>query len=147
MEIDAAIASKLPSIDDKPFAGYTLTRFLFHYLLREVLELPESGDVRFWLDTSVLTQEINWRARLRRSAEPVVLALMNTVAAYLKQPGNADFDYKKDLKSPTKIKELRSVAIPFYQMAIQSKVTLPFTENWKTSASAASHRRPSKSHS
>ena len=141
MEIDDVIASKLPSMENKPFAGYTLTRFLFHYLLREVLELPESGDIKFWLDTSVLTQETNWRPRLRRSIEPVALALMNTVGGWLAQPANATFDHKKDLKSPTKIKELRSVAIPFYQMAIQSKVTKSFAENWKASKVTTSHRR------
>jgi hypothetical protein len=144
MEIDDVIANRLPSMENKAFSGYTLTRFFFHYLLREVLELPESGDVKFWLDTNILTQEKNWRPRLRQSVEPIVLALMNTVDGWLKQPANATFDHKKDLKSPTKIKELRSVAIPFYQMAIQSKVTKSFAENWKGFKVVASHRRPSR---
>lgn len=60
---------------------------------------------------------------------------MNIVDADLKrrEDDGVPFDYKKDLKSPTKIAELRSIVIPQYQMAIRAKFARPFSIEWQES--------------
>ena len=121
-------------MEDSSFAHYSLTRFLLHYLLREALEIDKNDGVSFCRKPSEYVGEKNGRARLKQSVEPIIVALMNIMDAEVKrrkeEEGDA-FDYKKDLKSPTKIADIRSKVIPQYQMAINSKFTRSFSDQWK----------------
>ncbi len=139
-DIDQIILANRSKMDDRPFAFYSLSRFLFHYLLRQALELDKGDGLKFCQRPSDYVGEVKGRDRLKRSIEPIVVALMNIVDADLKrrrQEEGDDFDYKKDLKSPTRIADIRSKVIPHYQMGIASKFTRSFTEEWKNSETAA----------
>lgn len=139
-DIDRVIQGKLPEMKHNLFAHYSLTRFLLHYLLREALEIDTGEGLKFCKNPSTLLNETNGRARLKIAIEPLVVALRNIVDAILKQFDDEGvlFDYKKDLKSPTKIAELRSKVIPLYQMAVSSQMTRSFSDLWKKSAKTKS---------
>jgi hypothetical protein len=140
-DIDQVIVSALSAMEDKAVARYSLTRFLFHYLLREVLELDKNDGINFCRRPSEYVNDKNGRARLKESLEPVVKALVSSVDADLKRRRSEEgdmFDHKKDLKSPKKVADIRSKVIPFYQMALESKFTRSFSELWKDSVKAKS---------
>lgn len=138
-DLDALIRSELLGLDDKLFASYSLTPFLIHFLLREVLELAESGGSDFCKDPSPFAVTPDDRKRLRYAVAPTVKAIVDMVGAEMKRrkEAGAEFDHKKDLKSPSKIKELRSQIIPLYQMAVNSKFTRPFSSTWLESKTEA----------
>jgi hypothetical protein len=135
-DIDKVITAQLPIMEDKPFAYYSLTRFLFHYLLRQALEIDKNDGLNFCRKPSDYLNEKDGRLRLKRCVKPIIEALMNIVDADLKRRQEEEgvaFDYKKDLKSPTKIADIRSKVIPHYQMGIGSKFTQSFSNLWKKS--------------
>ncbi len=126
-------------MEDKAVGRYSLTRFLLHYLLREVLELDKNDGISFCRRPSDFVNEKDGRARLKAAIEPVVKGLVNSVDADLKRRRTEEgdtFDHKKDLKSPKKVADIRSKVIPFYQMALESKFTRPFSELWRQPAKA-----------
>jgi len=138
-DIDQVIVSALSSMQDKAVGRYSLTRFLFHYLLREVLELDKNDGISLCRRPSDFVSDKDGRSRLKIAIEPVVKALVSSVDADLKRRRAEEgdtFDHKKDLKSPKKIADIRSKVIPFYQMALESKFTRSFSELWKESAKA-----------
>lgn len=140
-DIDKQIAEDLLIFENKLFGSYSLTRFLFHYLLREVLELPESGAKEFYRHPKEYITQDGGRSKLRAAVSPVVKSLVNMMDAYLKKQ-STNFDYKKDLKSPNKIADIRSWVIPLYQMGVQSKMTRPFTDLWNECGGAAPKPSP-----
>lgn len=70
-DIDQIIVAKRSEMEHKLFAHYSLTRFLFHYLLREALEIDESG-LSFCRNPSAFLHEPDGRLRLKHSVEPIV---------------------------------------------------------------------------
>ena len=136
-EINVAVRKRLESIEDRLFASYSLTPFLFLFLLREVLELPESGGQTLCQNPSTYLNEPNGLKRLNYTIASIVGAIANMVEADLKRrkAEGLEFDYKKDLKNANKIREIRSQIIPLYQMAVNSKFARPFSKAWKESES------------
>jgi hypothetical protein len=135
VDLEQVIKGKRPVMAHKAFAFYSLTPFLFLYLLREALETDETG-FAFCQNPTEFLEVPNGRLRLKHSVDPIVTALMRIVDAYLKQQEEKEtgFDYKKDLKSPTKILDIRTFVIPFYQITIDTGGDLKsFGEQWQSS--------------
>lgn len=138
-DLDALTRRKLKDMKQVSFAGYSLTPFLFLYLLREVLEDDTIGS-EFCRNPSSFVRSPNGRSRLRQTAEPIITALMSIVDAYLKrylEQHRFPFDHKKDLKSPSRISEIRSVVVPNYQMSKDASFTVPFSSGWERSGEVA----------
>jgi hypothetical protein len=132
VDLEQVIKGKRPVMAHKAFAYYSLTPFLFLYLLREALETDEAG-IAFCQNPTDFVSVPNGRLRLKHSVDPIVTALMRIVDAYLKQQeeNETGFDYKKDLKSPTKVLDIRTFVIPFYQITIDTGGDLKsFGEQW-----------------
>jgi hypothetical protein len=129
-DVDRVILSKRSIMKNKSFAYYGLSRFLFHYLLREVLETDEAGR-QFCQNPTEYVRQPDHRMRLAHSIEPIVAALMRLMDAYLTR--NPNFDFKKDLKSPTKISDLRLFVVPQFQIAVDTEGAKAFSEQWQES--------------
>jgi hypothetical protein len=137
-DLDQIIRAKRGVMSHKAFAHYSLTPFLFLYLLREALETDETG-MAFCQNPSEFLKAKDGRLRLRHSIEPTVTALMRIMDAYLKrqEDNETGFDYKKDLKSPRKILDIRTFVIPFYQITLDTGGDLKsFSELWQESERA-----------
>ena len=130
-DIDALIRDRRPVMEHKAFAFYSLTPFLLLYLLREALETDEIG-LAFCKNPSEFIDVPNGRLRIKHSIDPIITALMRIVDAYLKQQEDLDteFDYRKDLKSVNKVRDIRAMVIPFYRTMIDSGFTKPFSSLW-----------------
>jgi hypothetical protein len=130
-DVDQVILGELKTMSHALFADYTQTHYLFHYLTREALETDELGR-QFILSPSEFVHTTDGRNRLKRAINPIVSALMRIMDADLKrrENENEEFDFKKDLKSKTKIGEIRSRVIPQYQMSVDSRMTLSFSNLW-----------------
>lgn len=135
-DIDKVIRSQRTRMADKKFAAYSLTPYLFLYLLREVLETDELG-LKFCQSPSEFMTAPDGRNRLKHSITRSVSALMRIMDAYLKQQEKTKtgFDYKKDLKSPTRVGAITTFVIPQYQIAIDSEFARPFSDEWQHSES------------
>ena len=132
-EIRKVVLDELSKMDNRPFASYSQTPFLVLYLLRELLETRESGGMSLCRDQSMFVSKLNGRARLAHSIGPTVKCVVNNLGAYLQQHGPA-FDYKKDLKSGAKTKEISAQVTAFYRQCLASKYVRPFNQEWDESA-------------
>ena len=135
-DTDSIIRATLPSLSDKQFASYSLTPYLVHFLLREVLELPESGAMAFCHNPEPFISKPTERKRFAVAISPVIKAVVDILGAEMKRRTDAGtpFDHKKDLKSPGRIRDVRSSVVPLYQMAVNSKFAQSFGTLWVNSA-------------
>lgn len=139
-DIDAVIQQELKKMTNRGFASYSLTPYLFHYLLRELLEEKESEGLEFIRDPSRFLEQKNGRERLKMAIAPTVTFLAKIVEAELKCRADTKnpFDHKKDLKSKTAIREMRSKIIPQYQTARAVGYVVSFPEEWAKTAKGVS---------
>ena len=119
--------------ENQLFARYTLTRFLILYLVREALETDTVGR-EFCLDPSPFLEEENGRGRLRtcmkKLIRTVIRPLDNEVTRLNKPPDV--FDYKRELKSPNAVGEMRATVIAHYQVILDSEYAVPFSQQWES---------------
>ena len=127
---------KIVKEENKLFGSYTLTRFLVLYLVREALETDPVGQ-QFCEDPSRFMKAENGRNRLTESmgnlVKSVIRPLDNEVARLSKAP--EVFDYKRQLKSPKSVGEIKSTVISHYQVILDNGYAPRFSSHW-TSKSA-----------
>ena len=134
-DVYATVLSSLAVIkeENQLFARYTLTRFLLLYLIREALETDNTGR-KFCLDPSPFLEEVNGRDRLRvcikNLVKSVIRPLDNEVSR-LNTPPDV-FDYKRQLKSPNAVNELRATVIAHYQVILDNGYADPFSKQWES---------------
>ena len=126
-----AITSASSNIENRLIGTYRLTRYFLMYLLREALETDDEGR-RLCRDPSVFLSVPNGRVKLRGAIEPVLGDLVIDLNAELRdreEAGNP-FDYKRQFKSATSVRELGRVIIPQYQKAVQRDRATSFGAEW-----------------
>ena len=131
VDLLGVITSASSDIKNQLIGTYRLTRYFLMYLLREALETDDQGR-RLCRDPSVFLLVPNGRERLRRAIEPVLGDLVIDLNAELRdreEAGNP-FDYKREFKSATSVRELSRVIIPQYQKAVQRDRAASFGEEW-----------------
>ena len=125
------ITSASSNIENQLIGTYRLTRYFLMYLLREVLETDDEGH-KLCRDPSVFLLVPNGREKLRRAIAPVLGDLVIDLNAELRDrevAGNP-FDYKREFKSATSVRELGRVIIPQYQKAVQRDRATSFGAEW-----------------
>jgi hypothetical protein len=126
---------KLSLIENQLFARYGLTRFLLLYLLREALETDETGR-KFCADPTSFTKQSQGRSRLLKCIDKISEVVVRLLDGEVKRR-DADaarpFDFKRELKSPNAVRDLESRVVPFYQIAVSSKLAPTFSGEWKES--------------
>jgi len=137
-DINAVIITELKKVKDRAFAAYSLTPYLFLYLLREALELSEGHGQEFIQNPSrYLDGSGAARARLRKAIQPTIACLIKSMEAELtrREQEGSPIDPRRDLKAKGVIQTIRSKVIPLYQMARQMNYILNFEEEWVKAAS------------
>lgn len=134
-KISKIVKSELDNVEDRLFAGYSLTQFLVLYLLREVLELSESGGREFCKDPTPYVRANDGFERVNYTVTAIVHDIVKMVVATEGQmrADGSGFEYKKDLKTASKIGDFKTKVLPFYQTAVNSRFARPFRVIWKES--------------
>lgn len=129
------VLGKLSLIENQLFARYGLTRFLALYLLRQALETDESGQ-RFCDNPTAFVNQQKGEARLRECIDKVSQAIIQLLDGEVKRRDankDAPFDFKRELKSPSAVRDLETRVVPFYQIAVSSNLAPTFAAEWKKS--------------
>jgi hypothetical protein len=133
-DIDKIILEKRSLLSNPLFGRYGLTRFLLHFLVREALETDSVGKA-FCANPSAFLRERDGRLRLRHSIDKLVTSLIRLLDGELKrrESEGTPFDYKRELKSPRSVAELRSRIIPIYQITVDGGMAPSFSDDWQKS--------------
>jgi AIPR protein len=130
-DVFKSVEKYLPNISNRLFARYTQTRYFIMYLVREALETDATGRL-FCDNPSGFMHPPKNRQKLSKCLDTVVSAIVRIVdnIAKTRDSGEGFFDYKRELKSPKAIQEMRSSIISQYQIVIDNGYAPKFTEGW-----------------
>src|SRR5207248_36443 len=78
-EVEKLVREKLETMEDKKFAGYSLTPYLVLFLLREVLESSEINGNDFIANPKTYSKARYGRRRIRASLENIVAAIVDSL--------------------------------------------------------------------
>ena len=124
--------SKTKHIENQLFAKYKLTRFYLLYLLREALETDPLGK-KFCANPSAFIGTKRDQDHLLECVDKVAQAVVRIVNGDAKRRGGIDgfgFDFKRDLKSPKKIREMATEIISRYQVMADDEMAPTFSNKW-----------------
>jgi hypothetical protein len=127
------LMSKLDLIENQLFARYRLTHFLLVYLLRQALETDATGK-RFCASPALFMGTRRDRQHVLECIDRVAQAVVRVVNGEAKRRDadlNAPFDFKRDLKSPTKVRELETAVITTYQVLTDNDAAVTFEKAFK----------------
>lgn len=126
------IAEAMTGIQNELFASYRLSRYFMMYLVREALETDEEGR-RFCSNPADYLTDESTRTRTRECMRVVADDLVIDVNGLVKDLEDEDkpLDYKRDLKSPSAVRALRSEIIPQYQKAVSRGRATSFGQEWE----------------
>ncbi len=139
MDAFTAVGEVLPFVKHELIRKYTLTKYFLLYLLAEALETDEIGRELVRDPSTLLGDPIEAGARdhLVKAYKGVLQDLVLGLNYVIDKHEEKDdyFDYKRVLKSPTEIRELRSVALADYERFIGRDVIESFGQMWGSTSS------------
>jgi hypothetical protein len=117
--IQNSIDSSLDNLSNKLFASYSLTRFFVLYLVNRALAVDDEG-AKFAKDPRAILQRVG-EAGLEAITTVIVGDLLVDLDAELneREADGRIFDYKRDLKSPSAVRDLANQILPSYEKAIR----------------------------
>ena len=138
-DLHSTIVACLGDVENKMLGSYRLTQYFLLYLLRQTLELDESGK-SFCAEPSKFLQQDDGRKRLRACADRVVKDIIIDLNAEMRERDEAGtpFDYKREFKSPNPVRELSRNIIPQYQKAVSRDRAYSFGREWESSSETGS---------
>ena len=111
--------------------SYRLSEYFLLYLLRQAIELDEEGKA-FCANPETFISQPNGRNRLRACATRIVKDIIIDLNAEMRERAEAGnpFDFKRELKSPSPVRELARSIIPQYQKAVSRGRACSFGQEW-----------------
>lgn len=100
-------------IEYKPLSKYGLTKYFLMFVLREIIEQDEIG-IELHRNPKMLFDKQELRDKFDEVIEDILETVIVDLNFEVKELGD-QFDYKGDLKSPVKVKELASKLLRSYQ--------------------------------
>ena len=131
---NVAFESLQSKITDKGFASYTLTRFVFIYFIRRVLESDDFGK-KFIENPKEFVDAPKKRKRLLYCISTIanVLAIVLENEFNTRNQGDEFFDYKSELKNENKVEILTGNVLLQYNISRNIGFMKSFSELWKES--------------
>jgi hypothetical protein len=125
--IAQAVDGGLALLENKLLAGYSLTRYFVLFLVRQALEADDAGK-DFARDPRPILEEVG-ESGIQAMISSIVTDLMVDLDAELKERAEAEnpFDYKRELKSPTAVRDLANQIMPSYAKAIRRQRAKSFS--------------------
>jgi hypothetical protein len=130
-EAHEAVIQALKQLNNKLMESYRLTRYFFLFLLRQALATEPAG-IEFIKDPGSFLAEKDGLKRVRRCCELVLGDLVVDLNAELKEREDANnpIDFKRELKSPTAVRQLAQQVVPLYEKAVKRGRVKSFTAEW-----------------
>jgi hypothetical protein len=129
------VLGKLDLLENQLFARYSITRYLVLYLLREALDKDPQGK-EFCSDPTPFINSKKKQARVMECVDKVAQVVVRILDSEIKRRDadpSAPFDFKRELKSPNSVRDIRSTIVSHYQIAVDSKLAPTFSGEWKKS--------------
>ena len=126
-----AVEASLDSLDNQLAAYYSVTPYFVMYLVKQALQLDPLGK-EFCHDPGRFVRERGFDEVVRavRQVADDLIVDLNAELADREEAGKP-FDHKRELKSASAVRALRSEVLPSYQKAISRKRASSFTEEWE----------------
>ncbi|HMD86575.1 MAG TPA: AIPR family protein [Terriglobia bacterium] len=135
-QIYKAGMDKLKLMKNELFAHYGLTKFLMLYLIREALSVDESGN-ELCQHPSTFIEQARGLDRIRHSTGKLAQTLARLLDSEISRRSDPEpFDFKRELKSQTTVRDLASTITAHYQITVDGKMARSFSEIWKESKTA-----------
>jgi hypothetical protein len=131
--MSTAVGKALDELSDRLVATYNLTPYFMLYLLKDVLRSDEIGST-FIGDPREALEALGIDG-IAAMVKPVVDDLVVDFDAEISdrsEEAEVGLDYKRELKSPTAVKRLRSSIIPSYAKALRRGRATSFAEEYRT---------------
>lgn len=124
----------LPKIKNEMLGKYQLTRYFMLYVLRLVLEQDQVGK-QLINDPGSLLSEKDGITRIAGCVRSVTEDLIIDLDGELdeRDARNEPFDYKREFKSPTSVRQLAGDVISPYQKALKRGRATSFSDEWSKS--------------
>ncbi len=136
-EIYQAAIEQLKTMENSLFGQYGLTRFLMLYLVREALATDATGNELIQSPSGFIAQR-KGLLRLRYSIGKLSKTLARLLDKEITRRSTPEpFDFKRELKSQTAVRELSGTVIAHYKITLDSELASTFSEIWKASKKAA----------
>jgi hypothetical protein len=110
------------------------------YLLREALDKDAQGK-EFCADPTPFINSKKKQQRVMECVDKVAQVVVRILDSEIKRRDadpSAPFDFKRELKSPNSVREIRSTIVSHYQIAVDSKLAPTFAGEWKKSKNGKS---------
>ncbi|WP_417714347.1 AIPR family protein [Pseudophaeobacter arcticus] len=126
-EVQKLVAAALEKLENRPMASYSLTRYFLLSVVGQIIrKFPEGRE--FLSNTARMNIEVERNAILDEIPELLVGLVVDL--NYEVKAKDQNFDYKKDLKSPTAIKQLASELFQSYEKDFLKGRAKGFGENF-----------------
>lgn len=125
-----AVLRALSNLDNQLAARYSVTPYFVMYLVKQALLLNDLGKA-FCQDPGKFVEEQGFDAVvavIEKVADDLIVDL-NAELSEREENGNP-FDHKRELKSVTAVRALRSEVLPSYQKALSRNRASSFSEEW-----------------
>ncbi|MEP5196284.1 MAG: AIPR family protein, partial [Roseobacter sp.] len=126
-EVQKLVAEALEKLENKPMAGYSLTRYFLLSVVGQIIRKFSEGRA-FLSDAAKMNIEAERNVILNEIPELLVGLVVDL--NYEIKAKDQNFDYKKDLKSPTAIKLLASELFQSYEKDFLKGRAKGFGENF-----------------
>ncbi len=122
------VQERMPNIEYKPLSKYGLTRFFLLSVLADLLK-KDAGCQAIVKSPNAIIGSANF-AGFQAAIREVLNSMIIDLNYEVKERGDS-FDYKGDLKSPAKIKELRSELLKSYEKELAKGKIKPLSDALK----------------
>ncbi len=126
------VEDALGELDNKLLATYTLTRFFLVFLIREALDTDPLGQKFIAAPASVVSTADD-RSRLKHCVGEILRDLIVDLNAEVqdREESGKPFDFKRDLKSESAVRELARDIETSYVKAVRRGRAPSFTDLWR----------------
>jgi hypothetical protein len=134
VDLQTAIQTCMADLENRMLASYRLSQYFLLYLLRQALDLDGEGKAFCKRPESFLMQPAG-RERLITCMTRIIKDIIIDLNAEVRERAAAGnpFDYKREVKSPSPVREMVRSIIPQYQKAVSRERACSFGREWSNS--------------
>jgi hypothetical protein len=124
------VTRRAAKMENQLFGVYGLTRFAVLFMMKKVLEADPIGH-QFCDNPTTFISSGELRKRFKSAVAPVIDNVVSILDKEITRRNSAQpFDYKRELKSPTAVRELESAVTSMYQVVLSNGYADSFGSWW-----------------
>jgi len=131
-EILSIIEGQLDQIDHKQYAHYSATKYFLLYIISKIMQEDKLGKVIYKNNLDVVSDSKDLDEFKRIITDILKNNIVVELNYFLKDAGNAAFDYKKVSKNTTELQDLSTVLLKDYEKDLKRAKAKSISEQWKS---------------